>query len=98
MLFVGLAVVGGTYYYIRTAWKRYWIAFLGLIYIITFVIIRAASFHHVDVFLKVGLCGLHINHILELSGITLIGFAAWRAARQIHPPQHQAFEKTVRIR
>ncbi len=96
---VGVAVVAGTYLYIRSAWKRYWIAFVGMIYIVTFVIIRAASFHHVDVLLKVSFFGLHINHVLELSGIGFIGYAAWRAARQIRPAsQYQAFEKTVKIR
>jgi hypothetical protein len=98
MALVGAAIVVGAYFYIRGAWQRYRIAFFGVIYLVTFVIIRAASFHHVDVLLKLNLFGLHINHVLELGGIGLIGYAAWRATRQARPPQHQAFEKTVRIR
>ncbi len=95
---VGVVILAGAYWYIRGAWQRYRIAFFGIIYIITFVIIRAASFHHIDVFLRSGVGGLYFNHILELGGIIFTGFAAWKAARELPRPRVQAFEKTVRIR
>jgi hypothetical protein len=98
ILIFGVATVIGAYWYIRGAWRRYRIAFFGIVYLVTFVMIRAASFHHVDVLLKLDFFGLHINHILELGGIISIGYAAWRATRQVRPQQPQAFERTVRIR
>jgi hypothetical protein len=95
---LGMITVAAAYLYIRSAWQRYRIAFLGIVFLVTFVIIRAASFHHIDVFLKSGPGGLQFNHILELGGIILIGYAAWNATRQLPRQPLKAFEKTVRIR
>ena len=50
----------------------------GLVFLLTFVVVRAISFHHVDVFLKTSVAGLRMNGILELTGIFLVGLAAWR--------------------
>ncbi len=51
----------------------------GLFFLLTFIVVRAASFHHVDVFLKsTSAGGLRMNWILELSGIALVALAAWR--------------------
>lgn len=48
----------------------------GLLFLLTFIVVRAISFHHVDVFLKTRLAGLKMNWILELTGIVLIAAAA----------------------
>ncbi len=95
---IGVGIIAAAYWYIRGAWQRYRIAFFGIIYIITFVIIRAASFHHIDIFLQSTLGGIYFNHILELGGIAFTGFAAWKATRELPRPRLQSFEKTVRIR
>lgn len=50
----------------------------GLIFVFTYVVIRAASFHHVDVFIHSRLFGVKWNWIFELSGIFVILYAAWR--------------------
>ncbi len=60
----------------RKIWQKYWLELFGLIFIVIFVIIRAASFHHVDVFLKFRLAGLKMNWVLELSGIGCMVAAA----------------------
>ena len=52
----------------------------GLFLLLTFIVVRAISFHHVDVFLKSGIAGLKMNWLLELGGISLVGVAAFRAA------------------
>jgi hypothetical protein len=95
---MGVVILAAAYWYIRGAWQRYRIAFFGIIYIVCFVIIRAASFHHIDIFLQSTLGGIYFNHILELGGIIFTGFAAWKAARELPRPRVRAFEKTVRIR
>ena len=46
------AAVGAGAYYMRDVWRRYRLAYVGIIYVVVFVIIRAASFHHVDQFFK----------------------------------------------
>lgn len=50
----------------------------GLLFLLTFIVVRAISFHHFDVFLKTSFVGLKMNWILELSGIFLIAIAAFR--------------------
>ena len=60
-------------------------AFLGIIFLFCFVIVRAASFHKVDQLLKISLKGsLNLNHTLELGGIAFIALAAlfYRALRR----------------
>lgn len=51
-------------------------ALIGFVSLAGFVCIRAASFHHVDSFLKQSLLGARFNWIFELGGIAVIGFAA----------------------
>lgn len=50
----------------------------GLLFLLTFIVIRAVSFHHFDVLLKNGVGGVRWNWILELSGIALVAIAAFR--------------------
>jgi hypothetical protein len=52
------------------------LALWGLVFTIAFVVLRAASFHHVDRFLKAGVLGWRWNWIIELSGITIVATAA----------------------
>jgi hypothetical protein len=51
-----------------------------MLFILGFVVIRAASFHHVDAFLVARLGGVKWNWILELGGITFVALAALRVA------------------
>jgi hypothetical protein len=48
----------------------------GLFLLLTFIVVRSISFHHVDVFLKSGIAGVKMNWLLELGGISLAGMAA----------------------
>jgi hypothetical protein len=84
----------------RDLWRRYRLAFVGIIYLCTFVIIRAASFHHIDTLLyHLPGAGYWVNTFLELGGNVILGLAAYRAATE--QPQNQptrAFEVKVKIR
>jgi hypothetical protein len=64
----------------RRSLRRRWPAVVGMLFILGFVVIRAASFHHVDAFLTARLGGLKWNWILELGGIAVVGIAAFRIA------------------
>lgn len=57
---------------IRNYWDRVWLAIVGLGLLGTFIIIRAASFHHVDALLGLTLGGIRLNAFLELGGISCI--------------------------
>lgn len=50
----------------------------GLFLLLTFIVVRAISFHHVDVFLKSGVAGVRMNWVLELGGILIVAVAALR--------------------
>ena len=54
----------------------------GTLALVCFVVIRAASFHHVDTILGLRFAGLKANWILELGGIAFVGFGACEAARE----------------
>ena len=53
------------------------IASVGLCILVAFIVIRAASFHHVDRFLGEHLIGLRWNSILELGSIIIIAAAGY---------------------
>ncbi|MBJ7395704.1 MAG: hypothetical protein JHC76_06605 [Akkermansiaceae bacterium] len=49
---------------------------LGFLFLLTFILIRAISFHHFDLFLKDQFLRVKMNWLLELSGIFLITLGA----------------------
>ncbi len=55
---------------------RYYIALLGLMFLGFYVLIRAASFHHVDHFLGLGTEGFRLAWLVELGGIAITAAAA----------------------
>ncbi len=87
-----------TYWYIHGAWRRYRLAFYGIVTLVLFVVVRATSFHHIDIFLQSTFGGIAFNHILEVGGILFIAYCAWNATRRLPRQPMRAFEKTVRIR
>jgi hypothetical protein len=89
---VAVACVGSLaafFWAARRRLKGRWPALLGMLFILSFVVVRAASFHHVDAFLAATLGGLKWNWILELGGITTVGLAAVRIvlAKPPRPPR-----------
>lgn len=65
----------------RNRSRAFRMASIGFVLLAAFICIRAASFHHVDGFLKASFLGARFNWIIELGGIALIGFAAAGAGR-----------------
>jgi hypothetical protein len=54
------------------------VAALGLVLLVVFVVIRGASFHHVDEILGSSVQGIRYNWLLELTPLTVIAVSAWR--------------------
>lgn len=52
------------------------IGLMGLGFLSSFVIVRAASFHHIDYFIGLNPGGIRMNWVLELGGILAIAIAA----------------------
>ena len=76
---VGAAAIGYVVWKIRKVLGERVLVPIGLCALVTFVVIRAASFHHVDVFLASRILGARMNWILELGGIALVGLGALQA-------------------
>jgi hypothetical protein len=62
---------------LRAVAYQTWVALLGANLVLTFVIIRAASFHHVDVFISTRIASIRWNVILEIGGLLIILIGAW---------------------
>lgn len=69
-------------WWIRRQLRDIWLAGLGATFLACFVVIRAASFHHMDILLGQVHFGVRMNCILELSGITCIAISALLYCRQ----------------
>jgi len=67
--FIGLAII------FRDMLRRYALAFCGLLFLLTYIIIRAASFHHISELIQYDLEGMKMNGVLELAGIYFVMWA-----------------------
>ena len=67
IVFSGIMVVT-----MRHSFSENWLALLGLAFLCTFIAVRAASFHHFDLFISSEITYVRINWIMELSGIAMI--------------------------
>jgi hypothetical protein len=61
------------------------LALAGTVFLTCFVLIRGASFHHVDQMIGLEIGGFRLNWVLELGGITCIGVGAWRNWKRKRP-------------
>jgi hypothetical protein len=75
---LGGAFAVGAAFLLRRVARRIRLALGGLSALVVFVVVRAASFHHVDILLRSG--PIRLNWVLELGGIALVALAAHRAA------------------
>ena len=62
----------------RNASSAIKIAFIGCIILFVFILMRASSFHHVDILINMKLAGVRMNGILELGGLAVIGMGGYR--------------------
>ena len=77
----GLAGIGGAYLGVRGTVRQHLLAVVGMSFLLFFVFVSAASFHHMDKLIAQGLGALRIYHVLEVGGIACVAFAAWNGAR-----------------
>lgn len=85
----GLAAAGAgvllfALWFLRGARAHYYLALFGLAFTGCFVIVRAASIHHVDQFLGFDIAGVRMNWVFELGGILAVAAAA--LVREHSPP------------
>ena len=83
----GVASLGWAYYFIRHRWRDCRLAFLGIVFLLGFVVIRAASIQRVDrLVVAIPHLGPRLNAGLDLSGTILIGLGALLQLRPV--PEH----------
>lgn len=79
-----LSALGLFIYYIRIL-REHTVAIVGLCSLIVFVLVRASSFHDVDLFLGSRILGVKMNWFLELGGIVLIAYNASQLIKLRYP-------------
>lgn len=65
-----------------------WLAIVGLIFLLIFVMIRATSFHHMDILINTTFLGVKLNWVFELSGIFCIAYSALSLLQKSSKRQH----------
>ncbi len=64
---------------IRNRWPVLPLA--GAAFLVSYVVIRAASFHHIDQIINLSIPGARLSSVIELGGIAIIAVGAARALR-----------------
>ena len=88
VLFVAFVLAGSAAFSYWSLWRfrEFWNAHRllagGMLFLLTFIAVRAISFHHVDRFIGTAVLGIRMNWVFELTGIFLVGLAAARARLQ----------------
>lgn len=54
----------------------------GFVFLLSFIVIRAASFHHIDIFIKNSYFGIQVNWLLEIGGLIVICYGAFLRSRK----------------
>ena len=70
--------------FLANTWRNYKLVWVGIILLCTFVLIRAASFHHVDILINTEVLGLRLNVLLEIGAIILIILGTYFNRKQVN--------------
>ena len=86
LLSIGLLVVLlSLRLFLANSWRSYKITWVGIALLGAFILIRAASFHHFDIFINTHFLGVRLNVWLEIGALLLIILGTFVNKRFIHP-------------
>ncbi len=71
--------------FLANSWRHYKLVWVGIILLCTFTVIRAASFHHIDILINSNIFGIKINTILELSALFMIVLGTFYHKQFVEP-------------
>jgi hypothetical protein len=77
----GLAVLPALAWLTRRTWRTTGLAVVGATFLITFILIRAASLHHIDQLLARKVVGVRLSWALELGAIACVAIGAFNVQR-----------------
>lgn len=69
---IGVSLYGVAAWKLRRRWSAYWLVLSGLFVLVGFVLLRAASFHHMDAFIHSRMLGVKMNWIFEIGALAMI--------------------------
>lgn len=81
----GVSATAFLFLWMKDEIKQNWLAMVGLGVLVTFVLIRAIGFYHVDALINSQLMSVRMNWIFELSGILLISLNAGLLLVKVRP-------------
>lgn len=64
--------------FLSDSWHRHKVAWVGIELLCAFILMRAASFHHMDLFINHHWLGVRFNVILEIGAILIIIYGAFK--------------------
>lgn len=71
--------------FLANTWRNYKLTWVGVIFLCAFILMRAASFHHVDLLINHEILGLKLNVIIEIGAIFLIIVGTYFNKNQVNP-------------
>ena len=75
-------LLAGLRHALDDAWHHYRTTCVGLGMLCVFVLMRAASFHHVDTLLRMRWGAISANGLIENSALLVVAFGAWQAKQR----------------
>lgn len=93
VLFVAVVGIGGglSVWVMRRLVRKHLdlrLPLLGFVVLLVFIVVRAASFHHIDQLINFRFAGVRMNWVLELGAIALVSVGAWTARNRSGPNGH----------
>ena len=71
--------------FLANSWRRYKLTWVGIILLCSFILMRAASFHHFDIFIGHQILGLTVNVLLENGALALIILGTYLNKKFVSP-------------
>lgn len=74
-----LAIIGASmvaalslFWVMRRDLAEIWLALIGFVFLLSFIAVRAAGFHHFDQFIGHEISGVRMNWVMEIGGVAMI--------------------------
>ncbi len=80
---VSLAAVFLWFWMNRRNWREQGYMLVGSVFLVTFVLVRAASFHHFQEFFAFPLGGVRLHRVIELFAIVWLAASASKRLREL---------------